>query len=51
VACLVDTNVLVRLAVPADPHHLSASRCLYGEQGLMQLRSSQAQQDGLQQSS
>jgi len=28
VACLVDTNVLVRLAVPADPHHLSASRAV-----------------------
>jgi predicted nucleic acid-binding protein len=28
VACLVDTNVLVRLAVPADPCHLSASRAV-----------------------
>jgi len=28
VTCLVDTNVLVRLAVPADPHHLSASRAV-----------------------
>ena len=24
--CLVDTNILVRLAVPADPRHLSARR-------------------------
>jgi predicted nucleic acid-binding protein len=27
-ACLVDTNVLVRLAVPADPRHLSARRAV-----------------------
>jgi predicted nucleic acid-binding protein len=25
VACLVDTNILVRLAVPSDPHHLNAA--------------------------
>jgi predicted nucleic acid-binding protein len=36
VACLVDTNVLVRLAVPADPHHLSARRAVEAleEEGL-----------------
>jgi predicted nucleic acid-binding protein len=28
VACLVDTNILVRLAVPADPRHLSARRAV-----------------------
>ena len=27
-ACLVDTNVLVRLAAPADPRHLSAARAV-----------------------
>ena len=27
-ACLVDTNVLVRLAVPADPRHLPARRAV-----------------------
>lgn len=27
-AYLVDTNVLVRLAVPADPRHLSARRAI-----------------------
>lgn len=27
-ACLVDTNVLLRLAVPADPRHLSARRAV-----------------------
>ena len=27
-ACLVDTNVLVRLAVPADPRHLTARRAV-----------------------
>jgi predicted nucleic acid-binding protein len=36
VACLVDTNVLVRLAVPADPRHLSARRAVeaMAEEGL-----------------
>ena len=35
-ACLVDTNVLVRLAVPADPRHLSARRAVEAleEEGL-----------------
>lgn len=35
-ACLVDTNVLVRLAVPADPRHLSARRAVetLAEEGL-----------------
>jgi predicted nucleic acid-binding protein len=28
VAYLVDTNVLLRLAVPADPRHLSARRAV-----------------------
>lgn len=27
-ACLVDTNLLVRLAVPADPRHLTARRAV-----------------------
>jgi predicted nucleic acid-binding protein len=36
VALLVDTNVLVRLAVPADPRHLSARRAMetFAEEGL-----------------
>jgi predicted nucleic acid-binding protein len=36
VACLVDTNVLVRLAVSADPRHLSARRAVEAleEEGL-----------------
>jgi predicted nucleic acid-binding protein len=36
VAFLVDTNVLVRLAVPADPHHLSARHAVEAldEEGL-----------------
>lgn len=35
-ACLVDTNILVRLAVPADPRHLSARRAVeaLAEEGL-----------------
>jgi len=35
-ACLVDTNVLIRLAVPADPRHLSARRAVEAlqEEGL-----------------
>lgn len=35
-ACLVDTNVLLRLAVPADPRHLSARRAVEAleEEGL-----------------
>lgn len=35
-ACLVDTNVLVRLAIPADPRHLSARRAVeaLAEEGL-----------------
>jgi predicted nucleic acid-binding protein len=28
VACLVDTNILVRLAVPSDPYHLSARHAI-----------------------
>jgi predicted nucleic acid-binding protein len=28
VSCLVDTNLLVRLAVPADPRHLTARRAV-----------------------
>lgn len=35
--CLVDTNILVRLAVPSDPRHLSARRAveaLLAEEGL-----------------
>ena len=35
-ACLVDTNVLLRLTVPADPRHLSACRAVeaMAEEGL-----------------